>query len=1215
MATGVIAAVGSFIASYGAVAATVVAAGYSAYMAQKMKKGVGSGGSQERDYKSTLKQSVAPVRRVYGKSVGGGILTFIEEQESKDEHQKIKICVVTAGHAINKLDTIWFGDKVAYSLSRELDPEILKVKGGNAQTYTDLSRVDDNTLVIASGELWDKNLVNGWGDNVLSVKNGSGEWFGVEVDTVSASNKLNNTVVEVTLTTKTALPASVDAARIGELSFKLEEANNPQTIADVPSILTSSPQWSNDMIGKGLHYVALELTYDNHVYPNGMPQFKFEREGALIYDPRQDVKYGGTGTHVFGDESTYTYSNNAALVILDALITVYAYKEVELDIAAFIDAANHCDELVTVNGVDEPRYTINGEFDYDEGFLDIINGMVQACAGHITINAGKLGLRVGVYQGIADVTINGHDVISDISLHAETSYQEKINTYNVLYSDPDQIYEDVDAPAVTDAQLVADDGRVISESLDVSQWVTSVNQAQRLGWIALRKNRDAKTVTMTTNLSKMGAVAGKKCDFQLDDLKLDGEFICSEWGFSGDNGVDLVLTKDDVTYYEETFQYLKPKRGITKRQVQTIPLVGNLKYNLPSDAESQGTLTWTGVTGYTYRISLFRDGRMVYSVDTTEPIHQLDGLLGADYVARVFMVNTLGQVGQDVTLSFKALPPPNAGTFTWVAFANDANGTNISTTQGSRAFRGFAYNQATQTPDLSDPSVYQWENISVSMGNLPKAADAPVWAYYDQWDSKAVANPTNAQLDSWFKAQEGRTQVDNDVFIIRDPSVTPMALKGWRMLGAWTPFSNIVNGSMLVDGSIFGKQINSKSTIIAGSGNNSAGMNGDDTGGNSANSDWRFWAGKATAAGAPFRVDKNGKLWATGADISGKITATQLILGGSIPAAIDNSQVTAGSLGAATTSQAQGYANTAKSQAVSAAATDATTKANNAEAAAIKTANGTAQNYANDAKAAAIAKAKQEAQALVNGLASSNDTWRKANIYPDQNDAQIFSKNYVSDQTGWMIDRQGNAEFNNAVVRGTVYATNGWFNGTVYAKNLEGDVFAQGKVTFTSSLLGATDHNGLPARRYDNVGTGRQLRVFQVEVDGEHFARTLHIDTDFTVQRDNSNTNDNLYQKMTLIVRSGVSTSGPIVYRGPQFDGTKVNNRGNEGGVVDSDVEIPVPALPASSPRGTKQTFVVYINMDDLTGTPDTYITPSKGSYSGFVYQVFRASNAVSVKV
>ncbi|MGE5032650.1 phage tail tip fiber protein, partial [Yersinia enterocolitica] len=63
----------------------------------------------------------------------------------------------------------------------------------------------------------------------------------------------------------------------------------------------------------------------------------------------------------------------------------------------------------------------------------------------------------------------------------------------------------------------------------------------------------------------------------------------------------------------------------------------------------------------------------------------------------------------------------------------------------------------------------------------------------------------------------------------------------------------------------------------------------------------------------------------------------------------------------------------------------------------------------------------------------------------------IMSNDYVMGMLGWKIDKDGNAEFNDVTVRGTVYATagtfsgriesnDGYFKGDVYVERLQGDV-------------------------------------------------------------------------------------------------------------------------------------------------------------------------------
>ncbi|EPY6699657.1 TipJ family phage tail tip protein [Klebsiella quasipneumoniae] len=53
---------------------------------------------------------------------------------------------------------------------------------------------------------------------------------------------------------------------------------------------------------------------------------------------------------------------------------------------------------------------------------------------------------------------------------------------------------------------------------------------------------------------------------------------------------------------------------------------------------------------------------------------------------------------------------------------------------------------------------------------------------------------------------------------------------------------------------------------------------------------------------------------------------------------------------------------------------------------------------------------------------------------------EIKSNNFVDGSSGWRIGKDGSSQFNNVIVRGAVYATDGWFQGTVYANRIEGDI-------------------------------------------------------------------------------------------------------------------------------------------------------------------------------
>lgn len=95
----------------------------------------------------------------------------------------------------------------------------------------------------------------------------------------------------------------------------------------------------------------------------------------------------------------------------------------------------------------------------------------------------------------------------------------------------------------------------------------------------------------------------------------------------------------------------------------------------------------------------------------------------------------------------------------------------------------------------------------------------------------------------------------------------------------------------------------------------------------------------------------------------------------------------------------------------------------------------------------------------------------------------ISSFNYVAGSRGWVIDKSGKSEFNDVIVRGDVYATNGWFRGTVYANKIEGDVMIGEAGTVSNVDYG------------NNLGSGDYDLFY---INGDDFDR--FIDTNLIVQ-------------------------------------------------------------------------------------------------------------------
>lgn len=98
----------------------------------------------------------------------------------------------------------------------------------------------------------------------------------------------------------------------------------------------------------------------------------------------------------------------------------------------------------------------------------------------------------------------------------------------------------------------------------------------------------------------------------------------------------------------------------------------------------------------------------------------------------------------------------------------------------------------------------------------------------------------------------------------------------------------------------------------------------------------------------------------------------------------------------------------------------------------------------------------------------------------------IQSNNYIAGEQGWIINKNGISEFSEVTVRGTIYATDGWFKGTVYAEHIEGDVMI-------------AESNTIPFKTYSDIDSG-DYEILKIH--GENFDRS--IDTNLIIQVDST---------------------------------------------------------------------------------------------------------------
>ncbi|MCK7109501.1 phage tail tip fiber protein [Enterobacter kobei] len=165
----------------------------------------------------------------------------------------------------------------------------------------------------------------------------------------------------------------------------------------------------------------------------------------------------------------------------------------------------------------------------------------------------------------------------------------------------------------------------------------------------------------------------------------------------------------------------------------------------------------------------------------------------------------------------------------------------------------------------------------------------------------------------------------------------------------------------------------------------------------------------------------------------------------------------------------------------------------------------------------------------------------------------IQSNNWNGSDVGWMIDKAGNATFNNVTVRGTVYATNGEFKGVVYATN--------GKFAGT-----------LEAKSF--VGDVANMNTFVTKQAWQNGSRI------FTYKYED--TTNTTYRRNVLVIINCQSSSAPII----KVNGVEINVGGFVQGsnamqtiICGTSVTTPVITVTA----GISGNNSITANMDSTT--------------------------------
>lgn len=307
--------------------------------------------------------------------------------------------------------------------------------------------------------------------------------------------------------------------------------------------------------------------YFQYYYPNGVPTLRAVIDSSLVYDPRD-------GSQSWADKSTWKFSRNPALIVMDYLTITkpnstgreiprgMGLPKSRINIASFTRFANICDEPVTsgftINAIDgsvsntprsEPRYCCDGAYSMDENPPDVLNRLLATCDGTLlTLADGTIGIRGGKWDP-PTVVITDDMIISCHDLMQGSGKLEKFNQLKISSTAINLDYQMVEGTPWENLDDQDENG-VLSEELSLP-YVLSYSQARRLAKIAMAKgNPQWRYNSLVCTFAGLNALGEEFIHVKHTIMGIDDDFLVTGFKIQLESRtVELQLSSIDSEAY------------------------------------------------------------------------------------------------------------------------------------------------------------------------------------------------------------------------------------------------------------------------------------------------------------------------------------------------------------------------------------------------------------------------------------------------------------------------------------------------------------------------------------------------------------------------------------------------------------------------------------------------------------------------------------------
>jgi len=332
------------------------------------------------------------------------------------------------------------------------------------------------------------------------------------------------------------------------------------------SLLDETTSWTSDHKLSGLAYVALRFKWNQDAF-NGLPEVRVTVRGKKIYDPRLDSTKGGSGSHRQDDPTTWAYSANSSLVLLDYLRNSRYGKGLpndafETNYDSFKTSANTCDTQVTpYSGAvsDINLFETNAVIDSEKKVLENVRELLVPMRAIFNYTQGKYKVIIEG-TGSSQLLLTKDNVVSEVKLQGE-SKSEKYNRVIGTFTNPEKDYQsdtvsyppfDDSGLAVEDqhATMLSDDNNTLLErSFDMLQ-VTSPYQAEEICENILKRSRNNLKAEVTVTSEALNLSIGDIVTATYDTAGFSAKpFRVMSLAINSDSTVTLGLEEHQDNFY------------------------------------------------------------------------------------------------------------------------------------------------------------------------------------------------------------------------------------------------------------------------------------------------------------------------------------------------------------------------------------------------------------------------------------------------------------------------------------------------------------------------------------------------------------------------------------------------------------------------------------------------------------------------------------------